>query len=620
MFWEKNRQALLQAYPGHQSLVESLDSTPATTEVQLQETPNEDYTLLFQGIPLHAEAGAMQEAQAISRSQCRPALGRAHLILGIGLGYLLQAVYQRSPGQVIIYEPDLPLLKFVLENVDLTEFITSQRVFLASDTSSLLTLLNPLVAWEDPLDILITHGYARLMAEEIPALMNQLFALVDERIRDYKTGQHFHFQWIRQFFQNLHHLPQTIPLHSLTGAFTGKPALIIGRGPSLDAALEDIHAVANATLLIAVGGALRTLWQAGIIPDIAVFYDANGMQEQLHGLPDEYLSQIHFLISPFTEACCFTAPAKSRMIYFPQSGEALAQWFYEAVPKTNADSLGLLEGGGTVSLIALQAALEMGCNPVVLIGQDLAFPNQQVYAGGIPLTTDEQGRLALPKSDTLYTRPEAMTMVEGQTGESLPALSAYAAFIRHFERIAMAASNRETRFFNASLGGAKLNGYELTPLKPLLGIWPSWKTSELMETIHTAPTPTTDDLRQALGKLRSQVQKAIRLHEEALLAGADIQTINRQIYDLLNANPLISHCLMFEMMAAQKQYNPNATTVEEKMANQELLTRNTQQCRDILHHQLLPWLTEADSRLLKHQHPISSTRQPIETHSITDVK
>ncbi|MCE3234171.1 MAG: hypothetical protein K0Q50_351 [Vampirovibrio sp.] len=599
MFWQNNRQALLQAHSGHQELVERLDHIAPTSEVELIATQDEDYTLLFRGIPLHASTGAMQEARQIVSRQCRPALGRAHLVLGMGLGYLLQAVYQHSPGQIVIYEPDVSLLKFVLENVDLTEFIESRRVFLATTPAELLNWLNPLVAWEDPLDILITQGYATLMANEIPGLMAQLFALVDERVRDYKTGQYFHWQWIRQFFQNLPYIGQANSFSQFNGAFQDKPALIIGRGPSLDAGLEAIRALGDSMILIAVGGALRTLWQAGITPDFAVFYDASGMQEQLQGLPESYLSPIHFLLSPFTEPCCFTAPAESKVVYFPQSGEAFAQWLYAS--SGAAVSPSMLEGGGTVSLVALQAALAMQCNPVVLIGQDLAFPNDQVYAGGTPLQMDSEGRLALPKSETLYAAAEAMGTVEGQDGQPLPALKAYAGFIRHFERIAQA--NPTIQLINASIGGAKIQGYALQPLTSMLNAFQPWKpaVTEVCNALglgDAVQAQSAIELRPALAQLKQAVQLAIDLHEQALANPADESRLNRLIYELLQEHYFISHCLMFEMMSAQRNYNPNATTPQEIEANQALLSRNTQQCRDLLRNQLLPLILDAECRLM----------------------
>ncbi len=600
MFWETNRQALLQAKPSQLALLAALEKVAPTSDIELITTEDEDYTLIYRGIPLHAASGALKEAREISNSQCRPGLGRVHLVLGMGLGYLMEAVYQQSPGNIVVYEPDASLLRFVLDNVDLSEYLSSGRIALATSPGELLKTLHPLMAGEDPLDILVTQGYAAVLAPAIPSLMEQLFALADERLRDYQTGQHFHLQWIRQFFQNLSYFPQAIPFEALAERFPNRPALIIGRGPSLDGALEAIHAHAGSMVLIAAGGALRRLHEAAIVPDFAVFYDANGMREQLHGLPDSFLGQIIFLVNVFTEPCCFTAQAKSKVLFFPQNGEAMAEWLKNCQSiGENSKSL-LLEGGGTVSLLALQAALAMRCNPVALVGQDLAFPGNRVYAGGIPIATDAQGRMALPQSETLYTAPEALTTVTGQNGEPLPALKAYAGFIRHFERIA--AAHPETRLLNASLGGARLDGYALTTIEALAKDFPPIEKTAfppLRESPAEQATASLSDLalRTGLTRLKNTLQQAIRLHKEILENHTDASPASRELFEFLNAHPLVSHCLMFEMMDTQRQYDPNAASPEAIARNRQLLRQNTKNCLDILQNQLLPWVLEAEQQL-----------------------
>ena len=126
MFWSNNRQALIQS--GQGALVAILSDIAPTAEAQLHNTSAGDFTLRYRNLDLHAIDGAAQEAtQTISQS-CTPRLGRAHLILGLGLGYVVEAAYAYSPGQLIVYEPDLPLLRFVLDNVDLSEYLGSGRV------------------------------------------------------------------------------------------------------------------------------------------------------------------------------------------------------------------------------------------------------------------------------------------------------------------------------------------------------------------------------------------------------------------------------------------------------------------------------------------------------------
>jgi hypothetical protein len=203
MFLQQNLQALTQAHQSPPTWQNALLAIEATTDALLFTTEADDYTLQYQGVVLHDPQGASAEAQRTVLNTCRPSLDRVHLILGLGLGYVLAAAFEHSPGQIVVYEPDLPLLKFLLENVDFTPYLSSGRVRIATGLNELLNTLHPLLIGQDPLDIIAIPGYATLMANEVPTLMEALFALVEERLLDYRTGKHFHEQWIEQFFQNL---------------------------------------------------------------------------------------------------------------------------------------------------------------------------------------------------------------------------------------------------------------------------------------------------------------------------------------------------------------------------------------------------------------------------------
>ncbi len=621
-YWSSNETALRRSHAQHAALLATLQTVQATTDFQLCNTPAGDYTLHYEGGFLHSPQGAMQEAAEAVLNQCQPGLGRAHLLMGLGLGYVLDTLYQHTPGQIVVYEPDLPLLKFILENVNLADAWASGRVQLVTHIPEVLNALRPLVVGENPLDVILVPGEAQRLHRDIPPLMAQLVDMVEERIRDFRTGQHFHRQWIRQFFQNLPHFAQTTPFEAIAPTFANKPALIIGRGPSLDAALDDIHAMADGMTLIAAGSALHALYQAGITPDMAVFYDPNGVKEQLHGLPDSYLRQIIFCISAFTDPLAFAAPNRAKILFYPQSGEAFAHWLAAECPEVSECKVLsqplLLEGGGTVSVVAMQLALALHSSSITLIGQDLAFPNQQVYAGGIALQQDENGRLALPQSETLFTAPEAMTTVLGQNHENLPALKAYTGFIRHFERLAEAnaQSNQPISLFNASIGGAAIAGYTLKPLRdfrdtdaPFLRDFSSAPDGRSTESANVL-----EALRFAVTRLQGDLHACVRLHEATLAINENtpeplnqmpITTTsqpNQALFAFLNQHPLIAHFLLFEMITVQQRYRLEPNNPAAIEANQTLLNQSTMQCIALLREEILPMVIQAQQTLEAQRH------------------
>jgi hypothetical protein len=629
MYFEKNAQALIQADAAHQLMLAQLQQCPLVSEADLTLFQTEDgqYSMQYRDVLLHDPTSPLQEAQKAFETCCKSGVDRVHLLLGIGLGYALDELYTRSPGQIIVYEPHLELLRFTLENVELSEIFASGRVRFATNHFDLLNLLLPRIYSDYELDILTLQGYATLLAAEIPVLVHKIKNLITDWARDYRTVKRFHPLWMERFFENYASFAHLDTIERLFNRFPDKPALVISRGPSLDSALEDIRAMQDAMVLVSVGSAVRRLWEGGITPDFAIFYDANGMQEQLEGIPTEALEKITFILCPSTQRCCYESPARGKMVFFSQNGKQMCDWMDQTLHKSHLR----LDGGGTVSLIALQLAQVMGCSPIILAGQDLAFPNNQAYAGGIPLQVDEQGNLALTRTETLYAEPEAMTMVQGQNGEMLPALTAYTGFIRHFEALAAkeAAKPRPAELYNASIGGAHLEGYPLKALSEFRGCFPAWKIPfALDEAPSLSPALKAERqrfLKQSLYALKKDLQEMVSLCAELSrdLPAEDsnpdtLETLvwdrSQHFFKFTQEKKFISFLAMFEIVPYRHQFKAfaQADTFNPGIRGEFIVAM--ERCSALLNETYLPWIENAEQELtrLEADHPsgIAAFQQP----------
>ena len=153
---------------------------------------------------------------------------------------------------------------------------------------------------------------------------------------------------------------------------------------------------------------------------------------------------------------------------------------------------------GTVSYSALTSARILGCSKIVLIGQDLAYSNNQCYSKDSifadvifdmdPETntpkfkikneenyiksdssTDQNKSHEMFKSLTtakLYVNQESLFYVKGITGEMLPTLAMYAVFVEFFNSFAY--NNPQLELINASMVGAQIDGFKNMPLEQAL--------------------------------------------------------------------------------------------------------------------------------------------------------
>lgn len=90
------------------------------------------YNLVYKNTRLHNPANPLGEAQEIfARAENTPVT--IHLIYGLGLGYLFQVASANSIGTVILYEPDLNILKIAFTLVDFSKDI--EKTMYSSQTT-----------------------------------------------------------------------------------------------------------------------------------------------------------------------------------------------------------------------------------------------------------------------------------------------------------------------------------------------------------------------------------------------------------------------------------------------------------------------------------------------------
>src|SRR5688572_10946781 len=97
-FFDKNMAALSRerrSQKTHQQLQAISLDTETLQSIELFETDHADYTIKYQDIFLHHPQGAQKEAEMIceKEGQLHPGPRSNHIILGLGLGYMLDEVF-----------------------------------------------------------------------------------------------------------------------------------------------------------------------------------------------------------------------------------------------------------------------------------------------------------------------------------------------------------------------------------------------------------------------------------------------------------------------------------------------------------------------------------------------
>lgn len=415
--------------------------------------------------------------------------------LGLGMGHALRELRERTRAKVIVFEPDPGILRRVLEwgPCDLG------GITVVSDLVDLKMHWAIMIGSRPRAALVRTPGYEKAYAEADRALGEAIGALV-RNVQINENTHHLRSRiWLGDIFENLPRMAGTTPFMALEGKYRGVPAFIVGAGPSLDKNGPLLRDAVEKGIVIAVNTSGRALVRHGVTPQVLACIESIDLSGVLGALPfiDDVVRAFSLSGSP---AHLVTGKGPLLPIF-----ENL-QSFEPLIDLTGHRGLPV---GASVTTAALSLAERLGCTPIVLVGQDLAFSGNQVYASGTSYdgskvhVAREGGRLEhqwskeveqlrgahhapLPKSEPLLE-----TTAWG--GQGTVATSAGFSAVRGWLEAAadlMRRTNPELRFINATEGGARIANFEERSLADVLSTLPS----------HAITSKTIGDDASALNK------------------------------------------------------------------------------------------------------------------------
>lgn len=386
-------------------------------------------------------------------------------VYGIGLGYYYEAAkmwLKKNPHRRLVFLEQDPGVLHRLCATELGHDLLKNpqvQLFLFQDFLSDKALINEL-SWsyfESSSTISCLKLYEEANHEGFIQLRHQLlyeFELKRDFVHEYLNfGIHF----FRNFYPNLLELPHAHSGNALFNHFSQVPAIICGAGPSLNKHLESLSSLKNRALLLAGGSALNAMIPKGIIPHFGAAIDPNIEQYRRVAIAQPFRIPFFYRNRLFHEA--LTAITGPRLYLTGAGGYETARFFEDRLKIEGED----LEEGHNVVNFSIQIAHALGCNPIILVGVDLAFTNQRFYADGISdnLNLDENELL---KPAALGEDHVLKEDIYGKPIYTFWKWVAEAKWISDF-----AEHHPETTFINSTEGGLGFKGIPNVPLQEAIG-------------------------------------------------------------------------------------------------------------------------------------------------------
>lgn len=420
------------------------------TNIVLEKTKDNHYTIkinhLNREIYLHSKYSPIKEAERFVQKIKDYNIKTVFIIYGMGVGYhileLMKHLHKENP--LIIIEPNEGILSKAFSIYDWTSLIRRKNTFIftGTDADELKLLLGEFIHISNVDNIML------LNFSQYDKLYPRFYERTIEEIKNYislfkiskNTKEHFWEQYNNNFFNNLYPMIHQNTINNLRNKFSNIPAFIVSAGPSLDKNIKELQHVQDKGIIFSGGRTLPTLMNNGITPHFTVSMDPGiAAYNVLKDYGDNKIPLITTVVSNDT----VISEHQGNAFYISNSEySGLVQYF------TQKD-MDILPLGASVANATLTIATYLGCNPIIFVGQDLAYTGGKYHADSC--------------RDATLKEEEDKIKIEGIDGNKILTNRVWHSFLMWMEKFIHHYPHKT--FIDGTEGGAKIHGTSIMSLK-----------------------------------------------------------------------------------------------------------------------------------------------------------
>lgn len=421
---------------------------------------------------IHSKDNPYKEAKAFIKMgvPSDPEGAKIVVLLGLGLGHYLEALLEKYQGVkfCLVFERDPLLFKKFIETTHLrsTNPETKEHVSIfenpridfvvgAQVDELYFKLFDQLNTFgerafaamqfiEHPVLVRTNKDYYKPAAGEIARVCRDIRAAYGNDPEDSWSG-------VDNMLLNLDTICSNPGIDGAFNTFQNRPAVIVATGPSLNKNIHLLPELKDKVVMFAADASLNTMlnYEQPIFPDIVCSLERNlstcNHFNQIKNKED--MKDIWLAACPVVKPEVYKAWHGKNTVIFRD----FAHFRWLGFEK------GILSTGKSVTNMAFEIAVAMGCDPIILVGQDLAFAED----GNSHVKGADHARDGMKVSDLITQKARVM----GNNGKMIPSLETWVGMLKRFE---LDIHRYKGRCINATEGGALIKGAEVMPLQDVL--------------------------------------------------------------------------------------------------------------------------------------------------------
>ncbi|MBU1487602.1 DUF115 domain-containing protein, partial [bacterium] len=382
------------------------------------------------------------------------------VVLGFGLGYHLKA-FSLQPSafslQLLVVEQDLELFALSLKLVDFSDLFSSRIILkVGCPEEEVVSTFKEAFSFlrfgqaqilEHPSSLRLNPAYYRRLRKRLTQSTEQ------EKTRGLTLSK-FGRLWQRNILANLSRIGSSPSVRRLFGQFNLHPAIIVSAGPSLDKNVHDLKEVKDKALIISTDTALRTLAGHRIKPHLVASIDPQEINfNRFAGLD---ISKSCLVVNELAHPKTLRLETKK---FISLSDHP----FTIHITNHLKDKGYVSAAGGSVATFAFDLARKLGCDPIILVGQDLAYTDSMSYTRTTHDLEEISKFKTLEMKEWEEIRRRDLLEIESIDGGKVLTDYVLWGYLKWFEE--EIAKFRNLSVVDATQGGAKISGTKIMSLK-----------------------------------------------------------------------------------------------------------------------------------------------------------
>lgn len=384
-----------------------------------------------------------------------------YFVYGLGMGHHIEALKSKISNNSYIYvvERNLDIVVNFLSNRELNSILGGNVLLFFGDEEILISEISRKTLYFNIMPLFVNtktvmlHSYEKIYKSWIVDFNTNLMNIVRHSLFILGNDMNDTIIGIKNNFENIEELIKSSDLEPIKNKYENVPLIIVSAGPSLDKNIKDLKEAEGKSIIIATDATLSTLKKHKIKPDGVVSIERILATYEKFYKGKEIDEDIVLISPPVIREEIFKTMKNNKKLICLKKGEKINEWI-------NNDILGdnrLLDMGTSCAHIAFSIGKYMGANPIIFIGQDLAFTKE-----GITHQSDAE---VIEKIE--LDKREDIVYVEGIDGTMLPTYKSFKNFLTWFE-IKIAEDRTSRKYIDATEGGALINGTTIMTLKDVV--------------------------------------------------------------------------------------------------------------------------------------------------------